>query len=173
MKVFCFRKNNLSLFILFIVLTNNLIGSQNTFPKNTIDINGKKISFPLLSKDKTVCLITIKSVSCPICIEQLKRFRKKVLEFQKCNLTFLVLAYGSVSSIKNLAKKTKFPFSFIQDENFIISKTLGLDNAPFEITPSVILFNRDGTVKWKQSGRSFQFFSDQAIVDYLDCENWI
>ena len=104
---------------------------------------------------------------------QLKRFKKKILEFQKCNLTFLVLAYGSISSIKNLANKTKFPFPFIQDENFTISKIFDLDNAPFEIIPSVILFNGDGTVKWKQIGRSYLFFSDQAIENYLDCENWI
>ena len=173
MKVFCFRNINLSLLTLLTLLTNNLIGSESTLPKNISDINGGEISFPLLSKNKTVCLITIKSVSCPVCIEQLKRFKKKILEFQKCNLTFLVLAYGSISSIKNLANKTKFPFPFIQDKNFAISKTFDLDNAPFEIIPSVILFNGDGTVKWKQTGRSYQFFSDQAIEDYLDCENWI
>jgi hypothetical protein len=39
--------------------------------------------------------------------------------------------------------------------------------------PAVILFEKNGAVKWRQLGRSFDCFSDQALEDYLDCENWI
>jgi hypothetical protein len=48
-----------------------------------------------------------------------------------------------------------------------------LANPPFEIIPAVILFEKNGSMKWRQLGRSFDYFSDQALEDYLDCENWI
>ena len=55
----------------------------------------------------------------------------------------------------------------------MISKRFKLDNQPFELRPAIILFNSDGTIKWKEIGGSNQYFSDQAIDDYLDCDNWI
>ena len=173
MKVVDLKYNKIPILFLLIFFTANLIASENKFPKNISDINGDKISFSFLSRDKIVCLIAIKSPTCPICIEQLERIKKKVLDFEKCNLTFLVLAPGPLKVIKALAKKINFPFPFIQDKNFSISKMFSLSNPPFEIIPAVILFEKNGFVKWQQLGRSFDYFSDQALEDYLDCENWI
>jgi peroxiredoxin len=172
MCIFFLRWTNF-LIIILLFLNCFLNASEGVFPKNTFDIEGKKISFSTLSKTNTVCLITIKSPSCPVCIEQLIRIKNKKFEFQKCNLTFLVLVPGPIRVIKALAKKTKFPFPFIQDKDFLISEKFGLDNPPFQIIPAVILFEKDRTIKWKKSGRSFQYFSDQAIEDYLDCQNWL
>ncbi len=62
---------------------------------------------------------------------------------------------------------------FVQDVDFMISKKFNLDNQPFELRPAIILFNEDRTIKWKKIGRSNQYFSDQAIEDYFDCDNWI
>ena len=78
-----------------------------------------------------------------------------------------------MEGLKEFAKKIKFPFPFIQDKNFSISKIFSLANPPFEITPAVILFEKNGYVNWWQVGRSFDYFSDQSLEDYLDCENWI
>ena len=173
MKVLDLKQARISIFFLLFLLTANLNATETIFPKNISDINGDKLSFSILSKDKIVCLITIKSISCPISIEQLKRIKKKVLDFEKCNLTFLVLAPGPLKGIKAFAKKMKFPFPFIQDKNFSISKIFSLANPPFEIIPAVILFEKNGSMKWRQLGRSFDYFSDQALEAYLDCENWI
>ena len=173
MKVLDLKQAKISIFFLSVLLTANLNASETRFPKNISDINGDKLSFSILSKDKIVCLITIKSITCPICIEQLERIKTKVLDFEKCNLTFLVPAPGPLKVIKALAKKINFPFPFIQDKNFSISKMFSISNPPFEIIPAVILFEKNGFVKWQQLGRSFDYFSDQALEDYLDCENWI
>ena len=173
MKLLDLKQTKISIFFLSVLLTANPNASETILPKNISDINGDKISFSTLSKDKTVCLITIKSITCPICIEQLERIKKKVLDFEKCNLTFLVLAPGPLEGLKEFAKKIKFPFPFIQDKNFSISKIFSLANPPFEITPAVILFEKNGYVNWWQVGRSFDYFSDQSLEDYLDCENWI
>ena len=163
----------ISISLSFIISNTNLVAAEKLFPNYIVDVDGNELSFSILAKNKTVCLITLKSINCPICLEQLKRFKEKITQFQKCNLTFVVLAYAENKSIKALITKVDFPFPFIQDVDFMISKKLNLDNQPFELKPAIILFNGDGTIKWKKIGRSNQYFSDQAIEDYLDCDNWI
>ena len=157
----------------FTVSNANLVVSENLFPNYVTDVDGNELSFSSLAENKPVCLITLKSINCPICLEQLKRFKEKIIQFQKCNLTFVVLAYANNKSIKALVEKMDLPFPCIQDVDFMISKKFNLDNQPFELIPAIVLFNGDGTIKWKKIGRSHQYFSDQAIEDYLDCDNWI
>ena len=163
----------ISISLSFIISNTNLVASEKLFPNYIMDVDGNELSFSSLAENKTVCLITLKSINFPTCLEQLKRFKEKITEFQKCNLTFVVLAYAENKSIKALITKVDFPFPFIQDVDFMISKKLNLDNQPFELKPAIILFNGDRTIKWKKIGRSNQYFSDQAIEDYLDCDNWI
>ena len=159
--------------LLFIINNTNLVASEKLFPDNITDVDGNEVSFSRLAKNKTVCLITLKSINCPICLEQLKRLKEKITQFQKCNLTFVVLVYADNRSIKAIIEKVDFPFPFIQDVDFMISKKFNLDNQPFELRPAIILFNGDRTIKWKKIGRTNKYFSDQAIEDYLDCDNWI
>ena len=44
---------------------------------------------------------------------------------------------------------------------------------PFEIIPAVILLEKDGSAHWVKPGRGPDYYSDQALIDYLDCVNWI
>ena len=62
-------------------------------------------------------------------------------------MTFVVLAYADNRSIKALIEKADFPFPFVQDVDFMISKKFNLDNQPFELRPAIILFNGDRTIK--------------------------
>ena len=163
----------ISISLSFIISNTNLVASEKLFPNYIMDVDGNELSFSSLAENKTVCLITLKSINCPTCLEQLKRFKEKITQFQKCNLTFVVLAYADNRSIKALIEKADFPFPFVQDVDFMISKSFNLDKPPFELRPAIILFNGDRTIKWKKIGRSNQYFSDQAIEDYLDCDNWI
>ena len=158
-----------------LILPFYLIGAREDkfFPKNVIDIDNNKVVISELSKNKTVCIVTIKSVSCPVCTEQLIRIRDRMKEFNRCNLTFLVLAPGGKDGIKELRKRTKFPFPFVQDKNLKIAKRFDLAIPPFEIMPAVILLQKDGSVRWSKPGRGPDYYSDQALSDYLDCVNWI
>ena len=148
-------------------------GDNKFFPNNIYDIDSNKIVISDLSKNKTVCVITIKSVTCPICTEQLIRIRDRMGDFNKCNLTFLVLTPGGKNGIIELRNRSKFPFPFIQDKNLKIAEYFDLAMHPFEIVPAVILLNKDGSVRWIQPGRGPDNYSDQALSDYLDCSNWI
>ena len=167
---FFYIKLFILIFILQIIVAQT---SKNIFPKNVYDIDANKIVISELSKNKTVCLITVKSVNCPICIEQLIRIRDKKDDFNKCNITFLVLAPGEESGIRELRNKTDFPFPFIKDRNLRISKRFDLAVPPFEMIPAVIIINGDGSPEWIQTGRYNDYYSDQALSDYLDCINWI
>jgi len=84
-----------------------------------------------------------------------------------------VLAPGGKDGIKKLRKRTGFPFPFIQDKNLKIAKRFDLAMPPFEIIPAVILLEKDGSARWVKPGRSPDYYSDQALIDYLDCVNWI
>ena len=77
---FFYKKLFILIFILQIIVAQT---SKNIFPKNVYDIDANKIVISELSKNKTVCLITVKSVNCPICIEQLIRIRDKKDDFRK------------------------------------------------------------------------------------------
>jgi|TARA_B100000902_G_scaffold396490_1_gene457637 peroxiredoxin len=167
-------RSNYFLFIFIICCFDFHYGEDNkVFPNSIYDIDNNKIVLSDLSKNKMVCVITIKSVTCPICTEQLIRIRNKIVDFNKCNLTFLVLAPGGKNGIEELKRRSRFPFPFIQDSDFKISEYFNLAMPPFEIVPSIILLNKDGSVRWIQSGRGPDYYSDQALSDYLDCSNWI
>tara|TARA_Y100001970_G_C14232825_1_gene859756 strand:+ start:557 stop:811 length:255 start_codon:yes stop_codon:yes gene_type:complete len=84
-----------------------------------------------------------------------------------------VLTPGGKNGIKELRKRSRFPFPFIQDKNLKISKHFDLANPPFEIVPAIILLNKDRSIRWIQAGRYPGYYSDQALNDYLDCLNWI
>ena len=111
-----------------VISNTNLVASEKLFPNYITDVDGNELSFSSLAENKTVCLITLKSINFPTCLEQLKRFKEKITQFQKCNLTFFVLAYADNRSIKALIKKLDFPFPFIQDVDFMISKKFDLLN---------------------------------------------
>ena len=165
---------NYFLFIFIIFCFDFHYAEDNKFFPNSIyDIDNNKIVISDLTKNNTVCVITIKSVTCPICTEQLIRIRDRMVDFNKCNLTFLVLAPGGENGIKELRNRSRFPFPFIQDKNLKIAEYFDLAMPPFEIVPAIILLNKDGSVRWIQPGRGPDYYSDQALSDYLDCSNWI
>ena len=163
----------ISISLSYIISNANLLACEKLFPNYITTVDGNELSFSSLAENKTVCITTLKSINCSTSLEQLKRFKEKLIRFQKCNLTFVILAYADNKSIKALVEKVDFPFPLIQDVDFMISKKFNLDHQPFELRPAIVLFNGDGTIKWKKIGRSNQCFSDQAIEDYLDCDNWI
>ena len=144
----------ISISLSFIISNTNLVASEKLFPNYITDVDGNELSFSSLAENKTVCLITLKSINCPTCLEQLKRFKEKITLFQKCNLTFVVLAYADNRSIKALIEKADFPFPFIQDVDFMISKKFNLDNQPFELRPAIVLFNGDGNDQGSKHGGS-------------------
>ena len=92
----------------FLCITITCIVAQENpvFPHEIVSLSGELIPMEKLARNKTVCIITVKSPQCPVCREQLVRIKKKLHEFSTCNLTFLVLAPGDPGDIHAMKKST-------------------------------------------------------------------
>ena len=162
-----------SIAILFLFISFGTAGDKVFFPGTIFDIDGGIISINKLAEEKTICVITVKATWCPVCREQLTRIRDQLADFNRCNLTFLVLIPGEPEAIKLLKEKTRFPFPFIQDKELRIAGRYALDRPPAEIFPAIFILNQDRSLRWIHRGRAPDYYSDQALSDYLDCTNWI
>ncbi len=156
-----------------LLFSANLKNEAISFPSKVISSEGNKINVGKLTEGSTIIIITIKSPSCPVCQTQLIRIGKQLDNFNKCNVTFLVLSPGTSKEVHQVKLTTGFPFPFIPDDDLSISKTLGLLLNPQEILPSIIVLNDNLTINWIQKGRNNIYFGDDELYDYLDCDNWI
>ena len=156
-----------------LLFSTNLKNEVISFPSEVISSDGNKINVEKLTEGSTVIIITIKSPSCPVCQTQLIRIGKQLDNFNKCNVTFLVLSPGTSKEVHQVKLTTGFPFPFISDDDLSISKALGLLLNPQQILPSIIVLNDNLTINWIQKGRNNIYFGDDELYDYLDCDNWI
>ena len=120
--------------LLVLVISSGLANDNVLFPGTVFDTDGEIISIDKLSRDRTVCVITVKATWCPVCREQLIRIRDRLAEYKRCNLTFLVLVPGEPETIKHLKEMTRLPFPFIQDKELRISERYSLDRPPVELS---------------------------------------
>ena len=160
-------------YFLSIAITSILAQENPVFPHEIVSLSGELIPMEKLARNKTVCVITVKSPQCPVCQEQLVRIKKKLHEFSTCNLTFLVLAPGNPVDIYAMKKFTEFPFSFISNDQYAIAEKYGLVQTADQLMPAVFILNPDLSMRWIHRGRSSGFYSDKILIDYLDCRNWI
>ena len=160
-------------YFLSIAITCIVAQENPVFPHEIVSLSGELIPMEKLARNKTVCIITVKSAQCPVCREQLVRIKKKLHEFSKCNLTFLVLAPGDPRDIHAMKKSTEFPFPFISNDQYAIAEKYGLVQTADQLMPAVFILNPDLSMRWIQRGRSSGFYSDKILIDYLDCSNWI
>ena len=156
-----------------LLFSTNLKNEVISFPSEVISSDGNEINVEKLTEGSTVIIITIKSPSCPVCQTQLIRIGKQLDNFNKCNVTFLVLSPGTSKEVHQVKLTTGFPFPFIPDDDLSISKAFGLLLNPQQILPSIIVLNDNLTINWIQKGRNNIYFGDDELYDYLDCDNWI
>ena len=156
-----------------LLFSANLKNEAISFPSKVISSEGNNINVGKLTEGSTVIIITIKSPSCPVCQTQLIRIGKQLDNFNKCNVTFLVLSPGTSNEVHQVNLTTGFPFPFIPYDDLSIAKALGLLLNPQQILPSIIVLNDNLTINWIQKGRNNIYFGDDKLYDYLDSDNWI
>ena len=143
------------------------------FPKIITEIDGDTINIKELTTQKTVAVITMKAPDCPVCQTQLLRIMQNFDKLSACNVTFLVLAPGSIDKLQKAKELTKFPFPFIVDQDLKIARSLDLIINETQIIHSILILNDKLEVEWAQRGRNALYFGDQELMKRLKCEGWI
>ena len=143
------------------------------FPEIITDIDGDPINLKELTTQKTVAVITMKAPDCPVCQTQLLRIMQNFDKLSACNVTFLVLAPGSIDELQKAKELTKFPFPFIVDQDLKIARSLDLIINETQILPSILILNDKLEVEWAQRGRNALYFGDPELMKRLKCEGWI
>lgn len=101
------------------------------------------------------------------------RIKKRLTESEACGISYLVLAPGPRKQLLEIQKKIRFPFPFIEDTDFRIAKSLGLQMSEDEILPSIFILTGDLKVGWMQAGRSDLNYGDPALFEKIKCADWI
>ena len=153
-------------YILFSILFGGL-------PDIITDIDGNTINLKKLTVQKTVAVITMKAPDCPVCQTQIVRIMENFDKLSACNVTFLVLAPGSIEKLQKAKELTKFPFPFIIDQNLKIARSMDLLLNEMQILPSILILNDKLEVEWAQRGRNSLYFGDPELMKRLKCEGWI
>ena len=146
---------------------------MGAFPEIITDIDGDTVNLKELTTQKTVAVITMKALYCPVCQTQLLRIMQNFDKLSACNVTFLVLAPGPIDKLQKVKELTKFPFPFIVDQDLKIAQSLDLIINETQILPSILILNDKLEMEWAQRGRNALYFGDPELMKRLKCEGWI
>ena len=143
------------------------------FPATVSTIEGEQLDLKKIATKHTLVVVTLKATWCPVCQSQLARIKSKLSEIKPCGVSFLVLAPGPKSQLRSIKKKIGFPYPFVEDVDLTIAKKLGLQLSEREIVPSIFILNSDLSVGWMQRGRNARSYGDSALLEKINCGNWI
>ncbi len=143
------------------------------FPATVSTIEGEELDLKKIARKHTLVVVTLKATWCPVCQAQLARIKSKLPEIKPCGVSFLVLAPGPKSQLRSIKKKIGFPYPFVEDVDLTIAKKLGLQLSEREIVPSIFILNSDLSVGWMQRGRNARSYGDSALIEKINCGNWI
>ena len=159
--------------VLFILNVEYGMAQPPIFPSSVETVDGKRVDVGELVKRRTVVVITLKATWCPVCRNQLLRIGENLDDFERCNVTFLVLSPGPRDELIGVKKSTEFPYPFIEDKNLAVARSLELQMSEAEIRPSILILDKDLSIKWIQRGRNILYYGDPELLEQLDCSNWI
>ncbi len=143
------------------------------FPSTVLTVEGAELDVKSLARESTLVVVTLKATWCPVCQRQLMRIKSRLGELEACGVRFLVLSPGPREELRGLKTRTGFPYPFVEDVELSIATRLGLKLRENEITPSIFILNPDLTIGWIQQGRNARFYGDPALLDAINCVDWI
>ena len=158
-----------ALFVLLSLAGPATAGENLRFPPTVRTIDGENLDVLALAARSTLVVVTLKAHGCPICTQQLVRINGRREELQDCGIDFLVLAPGPADELRKIRDKTGFDHPFVADTDLKIAESLELKLSEDEITPAILMLERDLTVGWMQVGRAGNFYGDGALVRQVAC----
>ncbi len=143
------------------------------FPARVLTIDGEELDVAERARDGTLVVVTLKATWCPVCQKQLARIKKKLPEIERCGVNFLVLSPGPRSELRAIRDRIGFPYPFVEDVGLEIAERMGLRMTADQIFPSIFILNPDLSVGWMQRGRNARFYGDPALVEKINCGEWV
>jgi peroxiredoxin len=141
-----------------------------TIPARLTDVRGTEIDVAGLAARRTLIVVTVKSASCPVCQEQLRRLAALEARFRACGASFIVLAPGPTNALRRIAERSGFAYPFVEDTGLAVARSLGLVLEPDEIAPAFLHVDETREVVWTQRGRAAGAYGDAALLEHLRCD---
>lgn len=139
------------------------------FPARVTTIDGVVLDVAALARRSTLVVVTLKAPACPVCQRQLERIKRQHDYLADCGVSFLVLAPGPAAELAAIRDRIGFAHPFVADEGLEIASSLGLRLSDAEMTPAILMLERDLGVGWMQRGRSGRFYGDGALIKQVEC----
>lgn len=140
-----------------------------TIPPRLSDVRGAEIDVAGLAAGHTLIFVTLKTATCPVCHEQLRRLGALEARLRACGASFIVLAPGPADALRQVAARTGFPYPFVEDVGLALARAAGLAVGRDEIMPGFFHVNAEREIVWTQRGRSAAAFGDGELLAYLRC----
>ena len=147
------------------------IEQSPVLPPQLVDLEGQTIDLLKLAQKKRLFFVTLKATWCAVCANQLIRLAKLKTRLNNCGATFVVLAPGPRKELKEIKKRTGFPYPFVEDKGLKLARRLDLELGPGQIQPAIFEVSKERKIVWLQRGRSGAYYGDQELFEYLDCAN--
>jgi peroxiredoxin len=153
------------------VLASAAAADDIRLPAQLIDVRGEAVDIAALAGDGRLFIVTLKSTSCDVCVDQLDRLRRLLPRLRVCGARFVVVAPGTPAEVAALAAASDFPYPFVADRDLALARATGLVLGPGELVPAVLEVDAERRVIWQQRGRAPGAYSDPALLERLQCAN--
>ena len=151
------------------ILGGGTAHASMTIPPRLTDVRGAEIDVAGLAARQTLIFVTLKTATCPVCHEQIRRLAALQARLRACGASFIVLAPGPADALRQVAARTGFPYPFVEDVGLALARGAGLAVGPAEIMPGFFHVNAEREIVWTQRGRSAARFGDGELLGYLRC----
>lgn len=153
--------------------------------------NGREVNVPDLLEDGPVVLFFYRGEWCPVCKRHLSNFQDSLSFIMDKGASVIAITPEQPESMEKMAKATKVTFELINDHDYAIMKSYGVDfkvtqeNVPkyFDFTlthtreangneddvlpvPATFIIGQDGTIQWLHY--DFDYHNRASVKDIID-----
>lgn len=146
---------------------------QKSFPSQLTDISGKKIDIKKLAAQHKLVVITMKSVTCPLCRQLLMKLKHVWPQYKKKNVRFIVISPGPAEVLKKIRMEAGLGIPFVEDVDQKVATSLKLKLKDGEMMPGLLLISEDLKITWEHMGRTYSDVGDKALYKKFIEQKWL
>ena len=155
--------------VLSLLIAPPAFAATAAVPARLTDVFGADVDVAAIAARTTLIFVTMKTPTCPVCSEQLRRLGALNERLRACGASFIVLAPGPADALRRVAASSGFPYPFVADVDLAVARAAELAVGPAEIMPGFFHVDQNRRIVWTQRGRSAGAFGDGELVAHLRC----